>query len=328
MDNNVVSQDVEILSAAGTVDWLTITVKNHEKRLLVMQEVQRIAGDLEGQGNVRRKWGMKGYLGYNIAGLRWGVREDSDICMLSGPTAALNWEPALALAENVTRVDLAATLTLAQPKMDVARSAYSLIITDPDKCNCKKRKFTFIENSSGGQTLYIGSRASDQFGRLYDKGCESQELACAPPGMIWRYEVEFKSYRAKKLAAQLAETARREESGINEDIGTFVNQWFIGRNIIPIWVAAVDDMDWTCELEAQITDDDASLRWLSIQVRPTVERLLDRKRAGEVFEALGITVVSQEDVNYAIDAKRDQREAARNAWADLNDEIAVTRRNA
>jgi hypothetical protein len=303
-DASVVAQDIEILSAAGTVDWLTITVKGYEKRHLVMQEVQRIASDLEGQGNVRRKWGMKGYLGYNIAGLRWGIRDDSDICMLSGETAALNWEPALALAENVTRVDLAATLTLAKPKMDVARSAYSLIITDPDKCHCKKRRFTFIENTAGGQTLYVGSRASDQFGRLYDKGCESEENLCAPPGIIWRYEVEFKSYRAKKLAIQLAETARREETDVSEDIGTFVSQWFIGRNITPIWVGASDDMDWTCEIEAQITDDDASLRWLSIQVRPTVERLLDRKRADEVFDALGITIISQAELDQRrIDAR-------------------------
>jgi hypothetical protein len=188
--------------------------------------------------------------------------------------------------------------------MDVARSAYSLIITDPDKCHCKKRRFTFIENTAGGQTLYVGSRASDQFGRLYDKGCESEENLCAPPGIIWRYEVEFKSYRAKKLAIQLAETARREETDVSEDIGTFVSQWFIGRNITPIWVGASDDMDWTCEIEAQITDDDASLRWLSIQVRPTVERLLDRKRADEVFDALGITIISQAELDQRrIDAR-------------------------
>lgn len=296
-----VENDVEILSAAGTVDWLTITVRNHEKRLLVMREVQRIASDLEGQGNVRRKWGMKGYLGYNIAGLRWGVRDDSDICMLSGPTAALNWEPALALAENVTRVDLAATLTLASPKLDVARSAYSLIITDPDKCHYKKRRFTFIENNAGGQTLYIGSRASDQFGRLYDKGCESLELMCASPGVIWRYEVEFKSYRAKKIAVQLQGAHWREETDVSEDIGAFVNKWFIGRNITPIWVGASDDMDWTCELEARISDDNASLRWLSIQVRPTVERLLDRHRAEEVFEALGITIISQAELEKRVE---------------------------
>ena len=300
VDPPTVSQDVEIVSATGTVDWLTITVKNRDKRNLAMQEVQRLAGDLEGQGNVRRKWGMKGYVGYNIAGLRWGIRDDSDICMLSGPVAALNWEPALALAENVTRLDLAVTLTLSKPKLDVARAAYSLIITDPDKCHCKKRKFTFIENNAGGQTLYIGSRASDQFGRLYDKGCESQELVCAPPGVIWRYEIEFKSYRAKNIAAQLAETHRKEESDISSDIGHFVNLWFLGRNVTPIWVAAPDDMDWTCEIDAAITDDDASLRWLSIQVRPTVERLLDRKRADEVFEALGITVVSQVELEQRV----------------------------
>src|SRR3989304_5980210 len=141
-----------------------------------------------------------------IRNLRWGMRTDGCIMMLSGQDAAINWLPALALAQNVTRLDLAVTVSLADPITDVAKRAYAWVLTDPHSCPGKKRKYSYVENSSGGQTVYIGSRASDQFGRLYDKGCESAKDACAPPGLLWRYEVEFKAYRAKKLARQGAAT--------------------------------------------------------------------------------------------------------------------------
>lgn len=291
----VVAQEIEFTNVSGSVDWLTITVSDPAKERLLFDEVQRLAEDLRGQGYVQKKWGMKGYEGFIVAGLRWGVREDGNIMMLSGQDAEINWLPALALAENVTRLDLAATLTLADPLPNVAMRAYSRIITDPNKCVGKKRRYSYVENSAGGQTCYIGSRASDQFGRIYDKGCESKELACAPPGVIWRYEIEFKSYRAKKLARQMEAAAKREETSVGQDIQDLVHKWFLGRGVSPIWVSTNDALDWTLELEARITDDDVSLRWLTIQVRPTVERLMDRRQANEVLEALGISILTLED---------------------------------
>src|SRR3989304_5697268 len=205
-DIPLVAQDIVIDTVTSSVDYLTITVSNSDKSVLLMQEAQRLKVDLEECGWKVRKWGMQGYGGYSISGLRWGMRTDGCIMMLSGQDAAINWLPALALAQNVTRLDLAVTVSLADPITDVAKRAYAWVLTDPHSCPGKKRKYSYVENSSGGQTVYIGSRASDQFGRLYDKGCESARDACAPPGLLWRYEVEFKAYRAKKLARQGAAT--------------------------------------------------------------------------------------------------------------------------
>src|SRR4030042_2129447 len=204
-----VSQDIVIDNVASSVDFLTITVTNPGKSILLMQEAQRLKGDLEGCGWAVKKWGMKGYSGYRIAGMAWGMRHDGCIMMLSGQDAAINWLPALSLAQNVTRLDLAVTVALADPITDVAKRAYAWVLTHPHNCPSKKRKYSYVENSAGGQTVYIGSRVSDQFGRLYDKGCESAKDACAPPGLLWRYEVEFKAYRAKKLAYQMGITARQ-----------------------------------------------------------------------------------------------------------------------
>src|SRR3989304_8286854 len=109
-DLPMVAQDIVIDNVASSVDFLTITVTNPGKSILLMQEAQRLKGDLEGCGWAVKKWGMKGYSGYRIAGMAWGVGHDGRIMMLSGQDAAINWLPALALAENVTRLDLAATV--------------------------------------------------------------------------------------------------------------------------------------------------------------------------------------------------------------------------
>lgn len=287
-----VPNEVVIDSLAGSVDWLTITVKPGEMQNRLMLEAQRLAHDLEAQGWQRRKWSFgHGYTGFIVAGLRWGVRQQDNILMLSGQEASLNWSPALEMASNVSRLDLAVTVTLADPIPDVAKRAYSLLITDPNRCEAKKRRYSYVENSAGGQTLYIGSRASDQFGRLYDKGLENAKEPDAPPSLIWRYEVEFKAYRAKGMARILKAKARDADSRISEDIGGAVNQWFTGRGVTPIWITAHPDTDWVVELEARITDDEASLRWLTLQVRPTVVHLMSRDKADQVLEALGITVV-------------------------------------
>jgi len=290
-DIPLVAQDIVIDTVTSSVDYLTITVSNSDKSVLLMQEAQRLKVDLEECGWKVRKWGMQGYGGYSIAGLRWGMRTDGCIMMLSGQDAAINWLPALALAQNVTRLDLAVTVSLADPITDVAKRAYAWVLTDPHSCPGKKRKYSYVENSSGGQTVYIGSRASDQFGRLYDKGCESARDACAPPGLLWRYEVEFKAYRAKKLARQMENTARKGLASVGEEITNLVHTWFLARGIRPLYTTQDHLGEWVLELEARITDDDCSLNWLTLQVRPTVDRLRDRGRSAEVFEALGITIV-------------------------------------
>src|SRR3972149_9442592 len=290
-DIPLVAQDIVIDTVTSSVDYLTITVSNSDKSVLLMQEAQRLKVDLEECGWKVRKWGMQGYGGYSIAGLRWGMRTDGCIMMLSGQDAAINWVPALALAQNVTRLDLAVTVALAGPITDVAKRAYALMLTDPHGCPSKKRKDSYVENSAGGQTVYIGSRASDQFGRLYDKGCESAKDACAPPGLLWRYEVEFKAYRAKKLAYQMGITARQALPSVSEEIAKLVHTWFLARGIRPLYTTQDHLGEWVLGMEARVTDDDCSLNWLTLQVRPTVDRLQARGRSEGGFKALGITSV-------------------------------------
>lgn len=271
----------------ASIDWLTVTAKDEANQKLLLGEAQRLFGIEKGKGNVQRPWKFSGYDGWSVGGLRWGARSDSTILMLSGNAASLNWEPALAFATHVTRVDLALTVTLAEPWPDVAAINYQFI-TGPGRVDNKfTKKFSLVVNSEGGQTLYIGSRASDQFGRVYDKGREQDEGLNLPVGKIWRYEVEFKSYRADRIGKQLLQKAKDCQNTIPNQIADTIYLWFMGRGILPISHKA-DDKPFALDVSAHVTDDDVSLKWLSTSVSPTVRRLMQNGKRREVLQALGL----------------------------------------
>jgi Putative phage replication protein RstA len=279
--------ELAVEKKSAGVDWLTVTVKDQELRRIVFEFTSDALSRLKDQGYVQRPWSFRGYTGYSAAGFRWGDRHDSSIVMLSGQTAQLNWPVMLAWATNITRIDLAVTITLHEPVQRVARAAYDRIVTDGHR-PCKSiQKYSFIENNEGGETFYLGSRASDQYGRLYDKGREKGAALDLPPGKCWRYEVEFKAYRAGRIGRQLLESARRNDDGARLDIAQTVYKWFLSRGVVPIWKTDMGTA-YSTESYARVTDDDISLRWLSTQVSPTVRRLIAKGLGDEVIASLGL----------------------------------------
>ena len=147
--------ELAVEKKSAGVDWLTVTVKDQELRRIVFEFTSDALSRLKDQGYVQRPWSFRGYTGYSAAGFRWGDRHDSSIVMLSGQTAQLNWPVMLAWATNITRIDLAVTITLHEPVQRVARAAYDRIVTDGHR-PCKSiQKYSFIENNEGELISYL-----------------------------------------------------------------------------------------------------------------------------------------------------------------------------
>jgi len=65
------------------------------------------------------------------------------------------------------------------------------------------RNWTELRSNNGGYTLYVGSRTSEKFIRIYDKAAESQL-----PNELWqRFEIETKGVVARAISASLLNTA-------------------------------------------------------------------------------------------------------------------------
>jgi len=279
--------DLLVTTQDASIDWLTVTAKDRGVREILYSEASRWFAHAKDEGFAQRPWRFKGYDGWSIRGLRWGDRKDSSIIMLSGIAAQMNYAACLAFAQNITRIDLAVTVTLAEPRENVARKAYDyLTLNGTAKCP-NKRRYTYIENSQGGQTFYVGSRTSDQYGRLYDKGREEGEALGIPKGKIWRYEVEFKAYRAKRVGQQVLAVAKNLESHPNDEIAGTVYKWFLSRGVNPI-IKLDKDVAFLTDVSLEVSDDETSLHWLSTQVSPTVVRLCNNGKKDETLRALGL----------------------------------------
>jgi DNA relaxase NicK len=275
--------------AVAAVDWMTMTVKAPELRATVLAEIALTVKVEKTQGGIPKSWGFKGYRGLQINGLRWGTRADSDIIVLSGQHAHDLWERFASEMNNCSRLDLAVTCKLNTPVKSLVDVCYKWVTGQGKEDVDSRTRYSTVRNNQGGQTLYVGCRRSDQMGRLYDKGAE-QGLDTL--GEIWRYEVEFKKARAKKVFDWLIARGDANQS-ISEPIESTVYDWFDGRGVPPVWKKG--DKAINLEVSAKASDLEKTLTWLSDQVRPTVGRLIELGWADRVYEALGLADIRDDE---------------------------------
>ena len=265
------------------VDWITTTCKREDPGIRQFtQEAHRIRDAvISVTGEPIRKFSFRAYHGWQITGLTWGSREDSDILIASGPNANVYWKLFNRLSTNITRFDLQVTALLYEPIADILKEYYE---SDPGARRLKK---TWVRNNAGGQTLYIGSRRSDQMGRVYDKGLESGTYSI--PGALWRYEIEYKGTRAKAVANNLFVGACRCRDLVGT-IQSTVFYWFSDRGYKPIFHKHPNTTPVQVSLVARDESTQRRLAWLKSHVRPTVQSLMDR-HAKETLEALGLDIL-------------------------------------
>lgn len=265
-----------VLSAG--IDYLTVTTYDKKTAMgwyRMYQEYKELLAKEHGNPG-EKKWKALGYDGLSLEGIRMGGDgKEGVIVILSGETSKDLWKQFLPATGNVTRIDLAVTVTIGFEFKDLARKYYEGV-GEQEETN---RSYSLIQNSKGGQTLYVGSRSSDQFGRVYDKGVQS---GVYQEGFKWRYEVEYKKPRAQGVAKALSSFETQDANKLIAE----VHNWFDYRGIKPIFRSSGDGI--RIQLEAKVTTDDKKLNWLRTQVKPSIEYLLSRGRGTEALVAIGL----------------------------------------
>jgi len=104
-------------------------------------------------------------------------------------------EAALRTGANITRLDLAKDAT--EIPIDL-RAIYASI--EAGQAKGTARSFSQFGSPNGGFTIYVGSRQSEKFIRIYDKAVETNSI-----GDWKRYELETKGMVARALATLLVE---------------------------------------------------------------------------------------------------------------------------
>ena len=273
--------NLKVLDSA--VDWLTVTAPRGAAAESLIALSDGLLHQSVAEGNRLFLFKSMGYHGRKAGGVSVGRRHDGTILTLSSGAAALSAIPFLGGEYHVTRLDLQITCVDESVNASRAEIAYHLMQSRRKKAG-RPVDASLRLNSSGGQTLYLGSPKSDRLGRLYDKGIEKK---IAEAGACWRYELQLRRKPAEVTARAVYQSKARHDS-----IAALVADYFSSRGVI-----VPDTQTGTTQHPLQHealyyskreTDDDRSLRWLSTFVASTVKRLVDSGKRAEVLRALGL----------------------------------------
>lgn len=278
----MISDTDETVGHLASVDWLTCT--SNSKRtgydwFDLFRRYQNKYAEMTGYPPMIKQAKRLGYKGRVGEGMFFGVSEKQGYLLVAwGEASDVVWPIAAPIARNITRIDLAVTAQLDPPDPTLANVAYMA------NCEPGKRQYALIQNSRDGKTLYVGSRSSTQFGRLYDKGVKDLGL---PSGQVWRYEIELKD-KALNSAVVKGMMGRWRLGVVHRgDIAAYVHQWFSVRGVSPKFSAMGKGLPRP-ELEASVSTAEKKLRWLSAQVAPTVQELIRIGLGDRALLALGL----------------------------------------
>lgn len=267
--------DSDVLVSIGC-DYLTATTKTPEAGERLHYQGSTLFRVQRDFGNKSKPWGMHGFSGYACGSTQVGTRNGEVIVRLSSDSAARSWRQVVQAAENVSRIDLQATVKTTDEAADVIDSHRTEASINADE-HKGKRKVRWTQEHHGGYTLYLGDRQSNVFGRIYDKWQESKMVQYT--GCV-RFEAQFQNKLAWFIANSLLASACPKPA-----VASYLTQFFAGRGV-KLELPERDSATYSCPRPR--SDDDKSLEWLKAAVSPTVKRLIDSGRGEEVLSALGL----------------------------------------
>lgn len=271
------SDDAKLLEHG--VDWLTCTAREPKiiKRLLA--EGSRIIDEARDAGDDVRPFKWKGFEGWCVHGCDVGVRHDCGMVRVHGKTASDEWSNVAPLAQNWTRIDLQQTYRLADADVDVflAKCWRSVKRT---KLHGKPVSWHYRRDASHGDTLEIGRRQSEKFGRIYNKARESRMdhyVSCL------RFEAEFKGDVAWSITKDLIYDKHPAMAG-----AACLRSFMLERGVS---LRPLSDRSSALICYAKPADVDRYIGWLRKCVSSGVKSAVERRGLEAVVDALGLSAL-------------------------------------
>lgn len=268
---------MEVLEAG--VDY--VTASSFESKLGEGQSAKRFMERglyaLEEQmslGNDKLPWSMAGFMGYRSGQAAVAYVGEAVLIRLSGECARRHFDAVYADATNVSRLDLMATYRLTGAWRDLSLVHLQEVREYADRYK-PKMHVRRIDGGKHGNTLVLGRRISDWWGRIYDKHAESGLEYYRD---CWRYEVEIKRRAAARVAQGL-------ELGTSDKLTSFEAgaQW-LRSNGVSLPGSGSPGLRNGGVIPP--SNDGRRLAWLRDSVRSTVKLLCSHGLRAEVETAL------------------------------------------
>lgn len=228
----------------------------------------------QGAGHTRVPASRYGFHGSACSGVFLGVKPGWAMLDVSGAAASAACRVVSPHSVRVNRVDIAVTVFgWLDPSRAVRRAKREAVRFRGEGQGDARGKLTFVDGLGGGDTLYVGSRKSQSFARIYDKQRQSGDPAYK--GAV-RYEVQFNDEYARAVAIRLSECQWGEAECAGE-----VASWLSGRGLRALFPKDTP-LGGCSDVPRRKSDDDTTIRWLDTGVIPAVHRLILAGRREEV----------------------------------------------
>jgi hypothetical protein len=214
------SSNYTVISAGP--DWITATAKSGGPSLEFEHLADEVLDNERAESRDVTFGSRLGYDGRSGEGFFHGRRPDGSLIIASGRHACPLAAKITSVCSNVSRLDLQVTLWTHGEQPHLGVWGYQTL-KRKRQSNGRPGQLTLITGYPSGETFYINKRASDSFGRCYDKATESK---LGLERTVWRFECEFK----RKLAHAYAKRVVAAES-VSAFTNDAVQSWWSKKGL-------------------------------------------------------------------------------------------------
>lgn len=211
-------------------DWLTVGTQGAERTDALRRAAESWIREEQDAGGRVRPFRLLGNSGYQCGRVRFGQREEHGLLQLSGDLARERWDHALALADRVSRLDLAVTVHLESGPSVYPASHYAEALAFRERFP-RAVLPKLVQDGDGGSTLYLGKRESNFMLRVYNKEAEQRaqhdQAGAEHYAGCLRYELEIKGDDASRWAEEVSLSTDRANL-----IQGLIWQWCTGHGLI------------------------------------------------------------------------------------------------
>lgn len=273
------------------IDYITATSHQRDSASPLLAFGHWLVSEEVSGGCKNRTFRASGYRGQQSGRAAFGLSRQGVIVKASAEVARDNWPQLYQFSDNVTRLDVQVT---SRPM----RGVTATLQAHHKEARCAARRrgrtatFKCFYGPSGPESLTLGRRCSDRYGRVYDKGLESgrQEYSGAV-----RYEVELHREVAKTTCAVL-DSQEHDQFVMAALVDKFMFDRGLHCGFFSKSSPGIADVARRAFVHgllvrpgSQIAPEVSRvLTWLRVCVSPSVARLCASGLEREVLDALGL----------------------------------------
>lgn len=272
------------ISWTAGVDWIRHIHDDLQAIPLARERAEFLQWRDEHAGGSVKPWKFQGYEGWASDSIRWGERSGRLLWEASGTMARPTMDRMPLSGGFTSRLDLQVTLKLSTSQRGFGHSLLGSWqeIQNPQSRSRTQRGLAVATNSLWLGT--VGRRTSPRFLRIYDKGVEAK---CAPPGEIWRVEIECKRHHSRSLTCNHLSDLKRPAWCAQycvQQLKSLGCSWPYGR---------FTDESLNVDMLPKEESTAGKLAiWVTHTVRPVIPRLLTVFTVAEVLKMLDLSDVA------------------------------------